>query len=212
MVRGGAFELPDMRIVAGVVVAVIIIVLLIYFYAGSKSAFHNRAGFANTSSSLDNTNAFRGVIRTDPTGNGELTMMRGYTLGPDSLEPAALHELLAGTPNPVINVGGKSCSVSPTNNCPSDMGYQCADSSWSDAATGELLALSATGAFGVPSMPVEPNLVKLMNLSYDTVDHDCALANVAAQYQTNIQNVGAGKQAFTNYLRRGFTPVQQFGR
>jgi hypothetical protein len=86
-------------------------------------------------------------------------------------------ESLSGGRTPV-KVGNTTCSVSNSNNCPSNLAYRCNNNlTWSDAAVGEALALSATGALNLPSME-EPQLYDILRFSEDSVTPACANAGM----------------------------------
>ena len=208
MYRGGLSQKQKGIAVAAVIVAIIVIGLLVYFLwykKSDKSSFTVAGtGYSRFSPAPQYTNAFRGGMRTDPTGSED----RWYNAGPDSMNEQVLKGIFSrGNTDPVFNVGGSKCSVSPTNNCPAYVNYACDDKQWNSDATGELLALTATGSFAAPSLANEPNLERLVEYSYDTVDRACADANVRALYNKNMNAaaVSTDKAAFSPYSSFGLS-------
>ncbi len=202
---GGALDKKKKMIIAGVAVAVLVLILALAFgmKKDEKKTFYGSPYQRTRHFESANTNAFKGAERTDPTGS----TARG--ISPVDMTPEAVEMLYAFQQNPSISVGGRSCYISPTNNCPPDLAISCGKPGWSDDATGELLALGAAGAYGAPSLKEEPVFSKIMELSYDTVDRACSDANVAGQYAANIAR--AGTTAASPFVNRRFgSPNQRF--
>lgn len=195
--------------IAIIVLSVILIAVLIWAVTMTSKSAKFAAGdgysrFSRFSPAPAYTNAFRGGVRTDPTGSDD----KWYNAGPDTMNDEALKGLfLRGSSNPVFNVGGKSCRVSPTNNCPAYVEYGCNDTTWSNDATGELLALTATGSYAAPSLPTEPNLERIVGFSYDIVDRECADANVRALYNKNMNTAATASPSTASF----YNPNSVFG-
>ncbi len=206
MLYGGAGEKSNEWVkclVAALVAALIAVMVTLWYYSVGYFAPKTPAKFMPYRRfDTINTNAFKGAERTDPTGS----MPRGVS--PVSMTPDAVDLMFKYKGLPSMNVGGSSCYVSPTNNCPPDLGYTCSKPGWSDDAAGELLGLSATGAFGAPSLREEPTLNRLVDLAFDTVDKTCADADVGGQYAANLAKAGVGSPS--SFRSRNFAAASNW--